>query len=102
MNYIDIGPECFAAADRSVICWQGVNYVPQGDPASLPIEAAALVAVRARILAWERKIEKVEQDSDAGPHARSQSIAALGAEQYGMRVALNAITGVPSDLSNLK
>jgi hypothetical protein len=21
-----IGPECFASADRSVICWQGVNY----------------------------------------------------------------------------
>lgn len=28
-SFIDIGPECFAAADGSVICWRGQNYVPQ-------------------------------------------------------------------------
>lgn len=26
---IVIGPECFATKDGSVLCWQGVNYVPQ-------------------------------------------------------------------------
>lgn len=26
---IVIGPECFAAADGSVLCWRGVNYIPQ-------------------------------------------------------------------------
>lgn len=26
METIDIGPECFASADHSVICWQGENY----------------------------------------------------------------------------
>lgn len=25
-NVTVIGPECFASADRSVICWQGENY----------------------------------------------------------------------------
>jgi hypothetical protein len=28
---VTIGPGCFAAADRSVINWDGVNYVPQRD-----------------------------------------------------------------------
>jgi hypothetical protein len=28
-DIIDIGPECFAAADGSVICWRGQNYTPQ-------------------------------------------------------------------------
>jgi len=28
-DFIDIGPECFAAKDKSVISWQGQNYVPQ-------------------------------------------------------------------------
>lgn len=28
-DIINIGPECFAAADSSVISWRGVNYVPQ-------------------------------------------------------------------------
>lgn len=23
---VDIGPECFAAADGSMVCWQGVHY----------------------------------------------------------------------------
>lgn len=27
----DIGPECFASADQSVICWQGVNYYREPD-----------------------------------------------------------------------
>jgi hypothetical protein len=27
---INIGVECFGAADGSVLCWRGVNYVPQG------------------------------------------------------------------------
>ena len=26
LDFIDIGPECFASGDREVICWQGVNY----------------------------------------------------------------------------
>lgn len=26
---VDIGKECFGAADGSVICWRGVNYVRQ-------------------------------------------------------------------------
>ena len=26
-----IGPECFASADASVICWQGVNYYREPD-----------------------------------------------------------------------
>jgi hypothetical protein len=28
LEVIPIGPECFAAKDGSVLCWQGVNYVP--------------------------------------------------------------------------
>ena len=28
-QFVDIGPECFGYADGSVICWKGVNYVPQ-------------------------------------------------------------------------
>jgi hypothetical protein len=28
-DIVTIGPGCFAAADRSVINWEGVNYVPQ-------------------------------------------------------------------------
>lgn len=26
---VDIGPECFAAEDGSVLSWRGINYVPQ-------------------------------------------------------------------------
>lgn len=26
---VDIGPECFALADGSVLSWRGQNYVPQ-------------------------------------------------------------------------
>jgi hypothetical protein len=26
---VDIGPECFALADGSVLSWRGENYVPQ-------------------------------------------------------------------------
>lgn len=29
---IVLGPEIFAASDGSVICWKGVNYVPQPEP----------------------------------------------------------------------
>ena len=29
VDFVDIGPECFAAADGSVISWRGQNYVPQ-------------------------------------------------------------------------
>lgn len=28
-DFIVIGPGCFAAKDRSVLNWEGVNYVPQ-------------------------------------------------------------------------
>jgi hypothetical protein len=28
-GYVVIGPECFGQPDGSVICWKGVNYVPQ-------------------------------------------------------------------------
>lgn len=28
-DLIDIGPECFAASDGSVLSWRGQNYVPQ-------------------------------------------------------------------------
>lgn len=30
-NVTVIGPECFASADGSVICWQGVNYYREPD-----------------------------------------------------------------------
>lgn len=29
MNTVDIGPECFAYEDGSVLCWRGQNYTPQ-------------------------------------------------------------------------
>lgn len=32
-EFIDIGPECFAAADGSVLSWRGRNYVPQAEAA---------------------------------------------------------------------
>jgi hypothetical protein len=35
-DFLDLGPELFAMADGSVLCWKGRNYVPQ--PAK-PIEA---------------------------------------------------------------
>jgi hypothetical protein len=28
-DIVDIGPECFAMADGSVLSWKGTNYVPQ-------------------------------------------------------------------------
>lgn len=28
-DLIDIGDECFGYRDGSVLCWRGVNYVPQ-------------------------------------------------------------------------
>lgn len=31
-----IGPECFASADESVICWKGVNYYRQPTTPGLP------------------------------------------------------------------
>jgi hypothetical protein len=31
LDTVIIGPECFAAGDGSVICWQGQNYVPQAE-----------------------------------------------------------------------
>lgn len=32
-DIINIGPECFATDDGSVLSWRGVNYVPQRDHA---------------------------------------------------------------------
>lgn len=32
-----IGPDCFASADQSVICWRGRNYVPQEEPEAVHI-----------------------------------------------------------------
>jgi hypothetical protein len=31
LDFINIGPECFAAGDKSVISWRGENYVPQAE-----------------------------------------------------------------------
>lgn len=31
-DIVDIGPECFAYVDGSVLCWKGRNYVPQSEP----------------------------------------------------------------------
>lgn len=31
-DVIQLGPDCFAQADGSVLCWKGVNYVPQAEP----------------------------------------------------------------------
>lgn len=28
-NIVNIGRECFGYSDGSVLCWRGVNYVPQ-------------------------------------------------------------------------
>lgn len=28
-GYVDIGPQCFALADGSLISWRGENYTPQ-------------------------------------------------------------------------
>lgn len=32
-----LGPEIFASADGTVICWKGVNYIPQ----PLPVATAS-------------------------------------------------------------
>jgi hypothetical protein len=40
-DVIVIGPECFASADRSVICWAGVNYYA-------PMNAAEALAAAER------------------------------------------------------
>jgi hypothetical protein len=32
-----IGPECFASADGSVICWRGENYVRQSEIAQVEL-----------------------------------------------------------------
>lgn len=37
---IVIGPGCFSAKDRSVLNWDGVNYVPQGADRSVEAEVA--------------------------------------------------------------
>lgn len=31
-DFTVIGPECFATNDGQVLCWKGVNYVPQVVP----------------------------------------------------------------------
>ena len=36
-----IGPECFAAADGSVVCWRGENYTPQQPTTRAPLSPAA-------------------------------------------------------------
>jgi hypothetical protein len=30
-DFLDLGPELFAMADGSVLCWKGQNYVPQAE-----------------------------------------------------------------------
>lgn len=40
--HIIIGPECFAKKDGSVLCWKGINYVPQGTDRRVETEVASL------------------------------------------------------------
>lgn len=39
-DVITLGPECFVAADGSVLNWKGTNYVPQGEPENGDVQAA--------------------------------------------------------------
>lgn len=52
-----IGPECFASADQSVICWQGVNYYREPDDDQL---ARVFDAVQE----WELEADSHESASD--------------------------------------
>ena len=42
-----IGPECFATADGSVLCWKGVNYTPQRkvDVGNAPAKPGSIQAI---------------------------------------------------------
>jgi len=55
-GFIVIGPECFAQHDGSVLCWKGVNYVPQ----------TADRSVEAQVQAFEED----ELDSCASPRTQ--------------------------------
>ena len=86
----DIGPECFASADGSVICWKGENYVRQSDLQALKGRVEeALRACADAAGQWEvsSKLSKHEFHrltkliTDAGDMARAALHSLSGEEE---------------------
>lgn len=50
---VRIGPECFAAADGSVVCLRGRNYVPQDEARRTLATFARLVMTGRMPRVWE-------------------------------------------------
>lgn len=61
-DFILIGPECFASADESVICWRGRNYVPQPEP-----QAAKLICAHCGLPADDAPGRRDTRHDHCGP-----------------------------------
>lgn len=79
---VSIGPECFATKSGDVLCWRGVNYVPQGKLDRGVLEAAYGELEDVKNVLFDAGVETIPADAGvtnlrAALRARDVEIAAF-------------------------